>query len=87
MPWLESRVSILFGDVGGLSAGSVTPCDQDGRSRKKLRILGGRYLFLPLTLVGLENIDEEDQGKVTVNPFAIQEPLFWLMHMSGYPVF
>jgi hypothetical protein len=51
------------------------------------RIFGGRHLFFPLTPVGLENIGEKDLKKVTTRPFAIQEPLFWLLHMSGYPVF
>jgi hypothetical protein len=51
------------------------------------KIFGGRHLFFPLTPVGLENIGEKDLKKVTARPFAIQEPLFWLLHMSGYPVF
>jgi hypothetical protein len=51
------------------------------------KIFGGRHLFFPMTPVGLENIGETDLKKVDVKPFAIHEPLFWLLHMSGYPVF
>jgi hypothetical protein len=50
-------------------------------------IFGGRYQFFPMTPVGLENRGEVSLDKVTISPFAILEPLLWLLHMTGHPIF
>ena len=49
-------------------------------------LFGGRYMFFPLTPVGLTEIGETDLTLRTIDPFAILEPLAWLLHMNGYPV-
>jgi len=50
-------------------------------------IFGGRYQFFPMSPVGLENRGEVSLDKVTISPFAILEPLLWLLHMTGHPIF
>jgi hypothetical protein len=49
-------------------------------------LFGGRFLFFPLTPVGLEGAGEEDLSRRTIAPVGILEPLMWLLHMNGYPV-
>ncbi len=49
-------------------------------------LFGNRFLFFPLTPVGLENLGEEDLNKRMILPYAIHAPLLWLLHMNGYPV-
>jgi hypothetical protein len=50
-------------------------------------IFGGRFQFFPMTPVGLESKGEKDLSKVTIRPFAVLEPLLWLLHMTGHPIF
>lgn len=46
----------------------------------------GRWLFFPLTPVGLDGRGETDLSLRTIVPFGLIEPLAWLLHMNGYPV-
>jgi len=54
--------------------------------REVNEIFGGRHQFFPMTPVGLENRGEAGLGNVAI-PFAILEPLLWLLHMTGHPIF
>jgi hypothetical protein len=47
---------------------------------------GGRYMFFPLTPVGLGELGQTDLRDRVLQPFGILEPLLWLLHMNGYPV-
>ncbi|HUT91783.1 MAG TPA: hypothetical protein VMY37_19975 [Thermoguttaceae bacterium] len=49
-------------------------------------LFGGRYLFFPLTPVGLDGRGETDLSLRTISPFALLEPLLWLLEMNGYPI-
>jgi hypothetical protein len=49
-------------------------------------LFGERFMFFPVTPVGLNELGEKDLGKRTINPYGILEPLMWLLHMNGYPV-
>jgi len=47
---------------------------------------GGRYMFFPLTPVGLGELGQTDLRDRILQPYGILEPLCWLLHMNGYPV-
>ena len=49
---------------------------------------GGRYMFFPMSSVGLEGAELgiEDLSQRTIAPFGTIEPLLWLLHMHGYCV-
>ena len=47
---------------------------------------GPRWLFFPLTPVGLEGRGETDLSLRTIAPFGLLEPLLWLLDSRGYPV-
>ncbi|HEV3343409.1 MAG TPA: hypothetical protein VG125_23760 [Pirellulales bacterium] len=49
-------------------------------------LFGGRFLFFPLTPVGLDGLGERDLSRRTIAPVGLLEPLLWLLHMNGYPV-
>ena len=49
-------------------------------------LFGGRYLFFPLTPVGLDGCGETDLSLRTISPFGLLEPLLWLLQMNGYPI-
>jgi len=49
-------------------------------------LFGSRYMFFPLTPVGLEGRGETDLSLRTISPFGLLEPLVWLLHMNGYPI-
>jgi len=49
-------------------------------------LFGGRYLFFPLTPVGLDGLGETDLSLRTISPFGLLEPLVWLLQMNGYPI-
>lgn len=49
-------------------------------------LFGGRYLFFPLSPVGLDGPGERDLTRRTIAPVGLIEPLLWLLHMNGYPV-
>ena len=49
-------------------------------------LFAGRWLFFPLTPVGLDGRGETDLNLRTIAPFGLLEPLVWLLQMSGYPV-
>jgi len=55
--------------------------------RKIHDLFGGRYMFFPLTPVGIDGRGEEDLEKRIITPLGLLEPLLWLLHMNGYPVF
>jgi len=49
-------------------------------------LFGGRYMFFPLTPVGLDGRGETDLSLRTISPFGLLEPLVWLLEMNGYPI-
>ncbi|HXT58290.1 MAG TPA: hypothetical protein VN699_06625 [Pirellulales bacterium] len=49
-------------------------------------LFGGRFMFFPLTPVGLDGLGERDLSRRTIAPVGLLEPLLWLLHMNGYPV-
>ena len=49
-------------------------------------LFGGRYLFFPVTPVGLDGRGESDLSLRTISPFGLLEPLLWLLQMNGYPI-
>jgi hypothetical protein len=54
--------------------------------RQVHELFGGRYMFFPLSPVGLDGRGETDLSLRTIAPFGLLEPLAWLLEMSGYPV-
>lgn len=50
---------------------------------------GERFMFFPLTPVNIrkDEIGVEDLKERSYKPFGIQEPILWLLHLSGYCVF
>lgn len=49
-------------------------------------LFGGRFMFFPLTPVGLDGIGQRDLSRRTIAPVGLLDPLLWLLHMNGYPV-
>ena len=49
-------------------------------------LFGPRVSFFPLTPVGLQGVGVDSFARVSQDPYAILEPLLWLIHMNGYPV-
>lgn len=49
-------------------------------------LFGGRFMFFPLTPVGLEGAGQRDLSRRTIAPVGLLDPLLWLLHMNGYPV-
>jgi hypothetical protein len=49
---------------------------------------GGRYMFFPMSAVGLEGAElgVEDLSRRTIAPCGMIEPVLWLLHMHGYCV-
>jgi hypothetical protein len=47
---------------------------------------GGRYMFFPMTPVGLveSELGQSDLSKRTFSPVGVFEPICWLLHMHGY---
>lgn len=50
-------------------------------------LFGGRYKFFPLTPIGLDGAGENDLSQRVIAPLGLLEPLLWLLHMNGYPIF
>lgn len=56
------------------------------------QIFGDRFMFFPMTPVGLppSGITDpyviDDLSQRLIEPYGILEPLLWLLHMNGYPV-
>jgi hypothetical protein len=50
-------------------------------------LFGGRYKFFPLTPFGLNGVDDESLTNRVISPLGLIDPLLWLLHMNGYPVF
>jgi len=49
-------------------------------------LFGGRYMFFPLTPVGLNEPGVNDLSQQNISPVGILQPLMWLLHMNGYPI-
>ena len=55
-------------------------------------LFGDRFMFFPMTPVGLPPEGETDEYVINdlsqrmIEPYGIVEPLLWLLHMNGYPV-
>ncbi|MFM9964530.1 MAG: hypothetical protein ACKV2Q_25285 [Planctomycetaceae bacterium] len=49
-------------------------------------LFGDRFMFFPLTPVGLGQPGVDDISQQTIEPYGIIEPLLWLLHMNGHPV-
>ena len=49
-------------------------------------LFGGRFMFCPLTPVGLDGIGQRDLSRRTIAPVGLLDPLLWLLHMNGYQV-
>ena len=54
--------------------------------RQVRELFGGRFMFFPLSPVGLEGRGESDLSLRTISPFGLLEPLLWLLQMNGYCV-
>ncbi len=49
-------------------------------------LFGPRVSFFPLTPVGLQAPGSGGFDRMAQDPYAIIEPLLWLIHMNGYPI-
>jgi Double-GTPase 2 len=49
-------------------------------------LFGGRYMFFPVTPVGLNEPGERDLSRRLIAPVGLFHPLLWLLHMNGYQV-
>ena len=49
-------------------------------------LFGGRYMFFPLSPVGMNEPGVEDLRQRTISPVGILHPMMWLLHMNGFPV-
>ncbi len=57
------------------------------RIERQIRdLFGDRFLFFPMTPVGLDQPGVNDLSQRTIEPYGIIEPLLWLLHMNGHPV-
>jgi hypothetical protein len=60
--------------------------------RQIRELFGERYLFFPMTPVGLNGIESlaadelMDLSRRVIQPVGLVDPLLWLIHMNGYPV-
>lgn len=63
-------------------------CDIEEQLRA---ICGDRFEFFPVSAVGITDLGRADlntcslEGR-TIEPFGVLEPVFWLIHVNGYPV-
>jgi hypothetical protein len=49
-------------------------------------LFGDRFLFFPMTPIGMDQPGEENFSQRDLRPYCILEPLSWLLHMNGYPI-
>jgi hypothetical protein len=54
--------------------------------RELVENFGGRYMFFPISSVGLDELGNDDFSTRSLAPFGVLEPLLWLLHMHGYCV-
>jgi hypothetical protein len=85
LPLLEERSRLVVEALGSL-------CPGWNLGRELTAQFGRRWLFFPLTPVGLEESELEgpqvtDLATRTFAPFGVVEPVLWLLHMQGYQVF
>ncbi len=92
----------FYRDLGDIGWGlNITGIEARSRAMAQLRdtvwpgwqierqiddLFGGRFMFFPLTPVGLDGLGERDLSRRTIAPVGLLEPLLWLLHMNGYPV-
>lgn len=48
------------------------------------KLVGGRYLFFPMSAAGFTGVTGHDPKNWNFKPFGITEPLIWLLHMNGF---
>lgn len=49
-------------------------------------LFGDRFMFFPMTPIGMDQPGEENLAVRHIRPYCILEPVSWLLHMNGYPV-
>ena len=49
-------------------------------------LFGPRVSLFPITPVGLQGTGADGFSRRAQDPYAILEPLLWLIHMNGYPI-
>ena len=59
-----------------------------GVERDLRESFGGRFMFFPMSAVGLEEseLGNDSLEERQITPFGMLEPLLWLLHMHGYCV-
>lgn len=59
-----------------------------GVERDLRESFGGRFMFFPMSAVGLEEAElgNDTLAERQITPFGMLEPLLWLLHMHGYCV-
>jgi hypothetical protein len=59
-----------------------------GVERDLRESFGGRFMFFPMSAVGLEEseLGNDTLSERQITPFGMLEPLLWLLHMHGYCV-
>ncbi len=58
---------------------------QQWNIEKQIReIFGDRFMYFPMTPIGLQELGVENLADRTILPFHIVEPLLWLLHANGY---
>lgn len=48
------------------------------------KLVGGRYLFFPMSAAGFTGVTGHDPKDWNFKPFGIIEPMAWLLHMNGF---
>jgi hypothetical protein len=60
----------------------------DWEVERQIRALfGARFLYFPLTTVGLNELGITDLKRRTIEPCGLLHPMLWLLEMNGYHVF
>jgi hypothetical protein len=49
-------------------------------------LFGDRFMFFPMTPIGMDQLGETDISQRDLRPYCILEPMSWLLHMNGYPI-
>jgi hypothetical protein len=52
--------------------------------RKIKESFGRRYMFFPMSSVGLDELGERDLRCRIIAPVGVLDPLVWLLYMNGY---
>ncbi len=92
-PWIRSLrsttaepVSLKLLRARSRMCEQVLPAMFPGWNIKKTlqEAFGDRFLFFPMTPVGLEELGVKNLANRTFAPFGVLEPILWLLHMHGY---